>query len=1143
MNPIERYISRSSPPLSGVWSNPATWVPGSVNALDVPQAGATVIISAGQTVTLDTSTNNLASLTIAGTLVASQSVNVGITAGNINITSSGRLQIGAEGAPYTYKATIEVNGAEANRVARFVADETARSGSANGRVKDLTQATSTVAETITITFSSASAFSVSGSVSGALGSGTTNTPFSNRVAFTLIPGSTAWSAGNTITLVVEQRGFTNDGVGRSIQVQPGGQLILIGTPPTLVRSKLNANSTAGATAFTLADSSHGWVLGDEIVIGPSDFFDSNAFQGYGSSFPSGNSDKRTINTIAGTALTVASVTAARWGSLQYATGAGPSLTNDGFTTGNCATAAAAMGIPAATFASEINTAISAGLRTVLDERAPVLHLTRNIVIRAPNDTPWASNGFGVHCMFMGKTSVIKLNGVEVTRAGQAGAIGRYPIHWHMMSYEQLNGVNSISTGTYIGAPVGNYIKNSAVHASSQRGTVVHGTWGVLVDNNNYYDIKASCVFLEDQVEQNNTITNNYVLKVRRPNPGNLLLDLDTYLNAGPTGFWFPNPQNTFSGNTAADVAGSGINNAWLSSGPTGLCRNVAVIPKYLTTLYYADNTGHSNYNFGLNTQVSQGNERGQSGNDKWQPSSDGTGADSSTFGRSAVILRNTAWKNVDGGYSNRVLTPTYREFLFADNSGMDAQGVAGNSDIQTAHFLRHTAFGYSLNHSGNFAYNSVVDYGDNPRAAVASYNAGIEQEDCLYTNFPSIKAKVAQFYGGRTLHGGVFRTDDLYITPVEIGSYLMPRLKMINSSMGRVTVSPFYETAPSYDNFISAFYTQATAACTGGTTTTLTATSAAWTTNQWAGKHLIYVVSGVEYAARIVSNTATILTIRSFYDDFSPLPIAPVAGQNYQIREPTGNHWTLHQVMLDPSKMWSQYDRVVHSLPFFTYGATGVYNSTLDRWTTNDLYYGIETAQDAGGDHNENDTSSRFPIDIRRWDATTNEVGAFYCPSGFTSGYVDARTSRYSNGTLTNMRHFTVAKNGRYVVYYPGQTTPASFINYRILDAYRSTDTFLIRLPWNGASVPNVWLTTNISSGNSIPSAGQLADGTAKIASSVASLAACEASSTFVYWRDTGNNWIWIKYWGGLNPSGGSWANSVGGWSQYKKHHHLTIKV
>ncbi len=77
-------------------------------------------------------------------------------------------------------------------------------------------------------------------------------------------------------------------------------------------------------------------------------------------------------------------------------------------------------------------------------------------------------------------------------------------------------------------------------------------------------------------------------------------------------------------------------------------------------------------------------------------------------------------------------------------------------------------------------------------------------------------------------------------------------------------------------------YTQATAAATAGTTTSLTAGTAAWTVNQWQGRCVNYIVGGVSYVARITSNTATVLTLVDVITG-GALAVAPVAGQPYTI--------------------------------------------------------------------------------------------------------------------------------------------------------------------------------------------------------------------------------------------------------------------
>ena len=65
--------------------------------------------------------------------------------------------------------------------------------------------------------------------------------------------------------------------------------------------------------------------------------------------------------------------AQRWDLLQYATASGMSLTY---------------------------TTVVAGTPTVLDERAEVGNLTRNIVIQAPDDARWQNDKFGCHVMIM-----------------------------------------------------------------------------------------------------------------------------------------------------------------------------------------------------------------------------------------------------------------------------------------------------------------------------------------------------------------------------------------------------------------------------------------------------------------------------------------------------------------------------------------------------------------------------------------------------------------------------------------------------------------------------------------------------------------------------------------------------------------------
>lgn len=77
------------------------------------------------------------------------------------------------------------------------------SGVGTGTIDGLIGTDSSVQETISVVFSSATEFAVSGSVTGSMGAGTVGTAFSHaRVSFSISAGSTAWVANDAITFVM-----------------------------------------------------------------------------------------------------------------------------------------------------------------------------------------------------------------------------------------------------------------------------------------------------------------------------------------------------------------------------------------------------------------------------------------------------------------------------------------------------------------------------------------------------------------------------------------------------------------------------------------------------------------------------------------------------------------------------------------------------------------------------------------------------------------------------------------------------------------------------------------------------------------------------------------------------------------------------
>ena len=101
-------------------------------------------------------------------------------------------------------------------------------------------------------------------------------------------------------------------------------------------------------------------------------------------------------------------------------------------------------------------------------------------------------GFGGHVIVIGSSSIGRVRGVQLYRMGQTNVLGRYAMHFHFVG---LNGNLS-------------YFQDSSVHRSFYRGAVVHATNYTLVSNNVAFDVIGHCYYLEDGVEEFNTISYN-----------------------------------------------------------------------------------------------------------------------------------------------------------------------------------------------------------------------------------------------------------------------------------------------------------------------------------------------------------------------------------------------------------------------------------------------------------------------------------------------------------------------------------------------------------------------------------------------------------------------------------------------------------
>lgn len=726
---------------------------------------------------LDTTTASLGPLMIEGTLTLLPSADTGLIAASIIVEATGALEGGTEFVPYTKNALIRLTGLESGRVPRYVPDVTASTGTGNGTLNKLSTSTGALAETVTVTWTGPTTFTVAGSVSGALGAGNVGTLFSNRVRFLATAGSIPWIAGDTRTIVLAQRGFRNSGTPRSLQVMPGGRCELWGVAPAVLRTRLNADLNIGSSTLIL-DEPVTWKAGSKIVVGPSDYNDTTS--GICETFIVAAD----VNGSTSVPVT-APATRYKWGRMQYVTDAGMSLTpgpltNDG---------SLSSGIPMPAVEWEL-------IPKTLDERAPVAHLSRNIVIEGIADASWTTSGFGAHLMAMGLSSKLILRNVGFRNVGQAGVIGAYPIHLHMLSYNMPDGMNLPSDGTFLGATseANHRIEGCVVDGSSQRAFVTHGTHGAVWRNNIGFNIVAHAFFLEDGAEELNTIVGNTIMQVSAPTATNRLLDHETSgaFSGKSSGYWLPNPNNRFTDNWAFACAGPGIWNAFAGTRCFGLSEDVAISPTDRPVLEHARNIAACNATRGLMTEAPPQNNKGDAS--QARKFNGFLVGDIMVPGAASKFdfVENVSYKNRDGAYLNRVAAPGfYLGWTVADNEQVDFSGQADH-DLE----LRRTLMvGVSLN-NGNSAETRATN---TRRAAFISYDEGFVVQNIIAVNYPARTPPTfsRNSFGGQSqnIQGGAL---------VRMGEYIFPvwsftrysGWKLINCATGYMCQPPHLDGQP-----------------------------------------------------------------------------------------------------------------------------------------------------------------------------------------------------------------------------------------------------------------------------------------------------------------------------------------------------------
>ncbi|MFI5394194.1 MAG: G8 domain-containing protein [Candidatus Binatia bacterium] len=339
------------------------------------------------------------------------------------------------------------------------------------------------------------------------------------------------------------------------------------------------------TVITLDRAVDEWGIGDQIVIGTTDWYP-------------GHSELRTINAVKTTddgLHTQISVD-----TLQY-----PHNTQI-FDTDALGASFTIPSPPSPTPGNQVN-------RKAADLRAAVGLLSRSIQIRslgttAQSDFPAVKDCvqdktkpdcyFGGHVMVRQGFEAAEIQGVEFKQLGQGGRQGHYPVHFHLLkstAYSQNQA----------------FVKDSSVWDSMTRFVVVHGTHDVTVARNVGYLSVGDAYYLEDGSEINNKLCHNLGVEARaslqeyftaqaklsplpltaryvppildgailkpepdldpsHPNGPDRLTGSDTYM---PVMFWTMNAYNELVGNSAVGVHGFGSCYWLLASGVSGPSRS------------------------------------------------------------------------------------------------------------------------------------------------------------------------------------------------------------------------------------------------------------------------------------------------------------------------------------------------------------------------------------------------------------------------------------------------------------------------------------------------------------------------------------------------------------------------------------------
>lgn len=216
----------------------------------------------------------------------------------------------------------------------------------------------------------------------------------------------------------------------------------------------------------------------------------------------------------------------------------------------------------------------------LEHQVEVGLLSRRITLHGDSQSDVAQ--FGGHIRVTGEG---RFSGVQSYKMGQRNMLGKYPFHFHAM-----------------GPSPASFIKDCSIVNSFFRCIAIHQTNDTTALRNVVYNATAHCYYLEDGVEENNTLSYNLAIRVNvigTPMGGSSQIgdttnesdDLILPADSAAAGFYITNAYNTFVGN-AASGGWSGFSFPNLPA-PIGISRYWPQFPEKRPSLVFLGNTAHS----------------------------------------------------------------------------------------------------------------------------------------------------------------------------------------------------------------------------------------------------------------------------------------------------------------------------------------------------------------------------------------------------------------------------------------------------------------------------------------------------------------------------------------------------------------------